>query len=439
MPEKNTDEGLKKVIGIPELSLSIINSIIGAGIFALPGIVGVALGAFGIIGFVFCGIMMASIMLCYAEIGTKVKGSGGSYAYVEAAFGSLPSYIVNWLYFFGWGMLGSAALINIIADSMAVLFPVLTDPWARAILFFVMISFMVLVNIRGARQGIMVVKVLTILKVLPLVLLIIWGMGLIHTANLRWEKLPSFQVFGNTMLVLFFAFAGFETSLGASGEIKDPRRTIPWGIILAGIGILFLYILLQLVTQGVLGSQLASHQGAPLAKLAEIIAGNKGAIALLFAAAISCFGGVFLDIFATPRNLFAMSNDGMFPALFGKIHTRYVTPHWAIFLYGTGIFIFSISGGFKQLASMASSAILLIYLAVVLSTIKLRSAAATDKTAFRAPGGWVTPIIAIAAILWLLTSLTGTEFLTTLFFIGVVIVLYFIFRLVKKNTEGGLI
>ena len=112
MPESN-EEGLKKVIGVPELTLSIVNGVIGAGIFALPAIIGIALGAFGIFGYVFCGIMMAAIMLCYAEIGTKVTSSGGSYAYVEAAFGAFPAYIVNWLYFFGWGMIGSAALVNI--------------------------------------------------------------------------------------------------------------------------------------------------------------------------------------------------------------------------------------------------------------------------------------------------------------------------------------
>ncbi len=97
-------------------------------------------------------------MLCYAEIGSRVTTSGGSYAYVEAAFGNLPGYIINWMYFFGWSILGSAALMNIIADSLAVLFPVFANPLIRGVLFFVLTVFMILINVFGAKQSIGVVK-----------------------------------------------------------------------------------------------------------------------------------------------------------------------------------------------------------------------------------------------------------------------------------------
>jgi amino acid transporter len=96
MVNEKTEEGLKRVVGVPGLALAIVNGIIGAGIFALPAIVSIALGAFGIFGYVFCGIMLAAIMLCYAEIGSRVTCSGGSYAYVEAAFGNFPGFIINW-------------------------------------------------------------------------------------------------------------------------------------------------------------------------------------------------------------------------------------------------------------------------------------------------------------------------------------------------------
>src|SRR5215831_16235082 len=108
----NSEEGLKRVIGVPGLTLSIISGVIGAGIFVLPAIVSISLGAFAIFGYIVCGILLASILLCYAEIGSRVNTSGGSYAYVEAAFGDFSGYIINWLYFLGWGILGSAALMN---------------------------------------------------------------------------------------------------------------------------------------------------------------------------------------------------------------------------------------------------------------------------------------------------------------------------------------
>lgn len=434
MPVTNSDEGLKRVIGVPGLTLSIINGIIGAGIFALPAIVSIQMGAFGIFGYVFCSIMLAAIMLCYAEIGSSVTTSGGSYAYVEAAFGNFQGYIINWLYFFGWSVLGSAALMNVIADSLAVIFPSFSNTLIRGVFFFLLIGFIILLNVRGAKQGIGFVKIISVIKLLPLFGIIIFGFSYVKGANLHWDHAPSIKTFGDTMLILFFAFAGFETSLGTSGEFKNPKRTVPLGIFLGGITVLIIYMLLQTVVQGVLGAQMAAYKDAPLAAVAERIIGPMGATVLLITAAISCFGSVTADILATPRSLFAGAKDGMFPKFLGKVHTKYATPHLAIITYGSLIFIFSISGGFKQLAILASAAILLIYLWVVLSTIKLRmkNTEGNEKT-FRAPGGLITPFIGIAAIVWLLTSLSKWEILSTIIFIAAICIIYFVMKYFKKE------
>jgi len=433
MATVNSDEGLKRVIGIPGLALAIVNGIIGAGIFALPAIVSIELGSFGLFSYIFCSIMLAAIMLCYAEIGTRITTSGGSYAYVEAAFGNLPGFIINWLYFFGWGILGSAALMNIIADSLAVLFPAFSNPLIRGFLFFILIGFMVLINVRGAKQGIGFVKLITVIKLLPLLGIIIFGFSQVKAANLEWEHVPSLKTFGNTALILFFAFAGFETSLGASGEFKNPKRTVPVGILLGGMIVLIVYILLQTVTQGVLGNEMAAFKDAPLAAVAEKIVGPAGATILLVTAAISCIGSVSADVLATPRVLFACANDGMFPKFLGKVHPTFATPYLAVITYGSLIFIFSVSGGFKQLAILASAAILLVYLSVILSTIKLRlqKQEATEKT-FKAPGGLIVPFTGIAAIIWLLTSLKKWEIFSTLIFIAVICLIYVIMKWMKK-------
>lgn len=427
MPVAKTEEGLKRVVGVPGLALSLINGVIGAGIFALPGIVGTALGAFGVFGYLFCSLMMAAILFCYAEIGSRVTTSGGSYAYVEAAFGSLPGYIVNWMYFFGWSILSSAALINIIADSLAVMFPAFANPLLRASFFFVLIGFIVLINVRGAKGGISLVKLITVAKLIPLLGIVVFGLGQIKAANLRWEQLPSLKTFGDTTLVLFFAFAGFETSLGVSGELKNPKRTVPLGILLGGATVLVVYLLLQTVTQGVLGPQIVQYKDVPLAAVAEKLVGPAGATVLLVTAALSCFGNVCADVMATPRSLFAAANKGMFPKYLGKVHPRFATPHLAVITYGTLIFLFSVFGGFKQLAVLASAVILLVYLAVVFATVKLRTErqTAAGKT-FRAPAGPLFPVIGLATVVWLLTSLRKWEILSTLIFITVVRVVYYV-------------
>ena len=430
----NNDKELKRVVGVTGLSLNIINITIGAGIFALPAIVGVELGAFGVYAYVFCGLMMAAIMLCYAEIGTRVTNTGGSYAYVTAAFGDFAGYIVNWLVVFGWSILGSAALMNIVADSLAVIFPVFSNPWIRGILCFVLLTLLVVTNIRGAKQGVAFIKGITIIKLLPLFGIIIFGFSLINGDNLHWEHLPTLHTFGNTTLVLFFAFAGFETALGASGEIKNPKRTIPLGILLGGASVIVLYLLLQIVTQGVLGLQIAAVKDAPLAAVAKSIVGSLGGTILLIAAAISCYGAVSTDVLNTPRVLYAGANDGLFPKFLSKIHPKFATPYWSIICFAGLIFIFSISGGFKQLAILASAAILLVYLLVILATIKLRMKKQdVSKKGFKVPGGLIIPCIGIVSIIWLLTSLSTWEIVSTIIFIAVIGVLYFVMKWMKTK------
>lgn len=436
MSTANADEGLKRVIEVQGLALSIVNGVIGSGIFVLPALVGIALGGFGVFGYIFCSIMLVCILLCYAEVGSKVTTSGGSYAYVEAAFGDFPGFVMNWLYFFGWGILGSAAVINIIADSLAVLYPAFAKPLVRGFLFFFIIGFVILVNIRGAKQGIGVVKLITIIKLLPIFGIIIFGFSLIKLQNLHWENAPSLKTFGDTVLVLFFAFAGFETSLGLSGELKNPRRTVPLGIFFGGLMVLIIYMLLQMVIQGVLGVEIANFKDAPLAAVAKKIVGPIGTTILLFAAAISCFGNVHADILATPRLLFAAAKDGTFPRFLGKLHSKFATPHWAIITYGTLIFIFAISGGFKQLAILASAAILLIYLAVILATIKLRKLKSdSDEGTFKIPGGITIPIIGIVSIIWLLSRLSKLEMLSTTIFIAAVCGIYFVMKWVRIGIK----
>ena len=437
MPHTNKEEGLKRVVGVTGLSLNIINVTVGAGIFALPAIIGIELGAFSIFAYIFCGIMMAAIMLCYAEIGTRITSSGGSYAYVENVFGDYAGFIVSWLAVFGWSILGSAALMNVIADSLAIIFPIFLNPWIRGLLYFILIGFLVLTNIRGAKQGVAFIKGITIIKLLPLFGIVIFGFSMINADNLHWEHLPSLTSFSNTALILFFAFAGFETALGVSGEIKNPQRTIPLGILFGGGLVLFLYMMLQTVTQGVLGAEIGLVKDAPLAAVAESIVGPLGGTILIIAAAISCFGAVSTDILNTPRVIYAGSTDGLFPKFLSKIHPKFATPYWSISCFSGLIFIFAVFGSFKQLALLASAAILLIYLLVVLAMIKLRmkNKDGIEKT-FKVPGGLAIPVFGIGSIIWLLTSLSASEVIATLIFITVVSVIYFVMKAIKRRYQN---
>jgi len=435
MEAKNTNEGLKRVIGVPGLGATVINNTIGAGIYVLPAIVSMQMGASGVLGYLFCGAMLVTIMLCYMEIGSKVSTSGGSYIYVETAFGLFAGFIVNWLFFFGWGVLGSAAVMNILADSLAVLIPAFSNPLMRALLFFILLGTMVWVNVRGAKQSVRFLEYLTIMKLVPLFGIIIFGLSYVKMNNLHWEHWPPLNTLGETVLVLFFAFAGFETSLGSSGEIKDPKRTVPRGIMLGGAIVFLVYILIQIIAQGVLGAQISEFKGAPLAAVAQNILGPVGATILVVAATISCLGNTSGDVMATPRLLFAGAEDGLFPKFLAKVHPRFATPYLAVITYASLIFVFSVSGGFKQLAILASCSLLLIYLGVILAMIKLRTKKEQPaEHAFKVPGGLSIPFIAIGAIAWLLSHLSAKEIISTTIFIAIISVIYFFMKKFQKQN-----
>jgi APA family basic amino acid/polyamine antiporter len=434
LEDSTTDEGLKRVIGIPGFAASIVNNTLGGGIYVLPAIVAMQMGAVGILAYLFCGIMLITIMLCYAEVGSKINTSGGSYVYVETAFGPFAGFVLNWLFFFGYGVLSSAAVLNIMASSLALLFPVFAKPLMQDGLYFVLLSVIVFINVRGAKQGESFLKYITLIKLLPLLGIIVFGFAYVKTGNLHWQHFPSFKTSGETTLVLFYAFMGFETSFGVSGEIKNPKRTIPLGILSAALVIFIFYGLIQTITQGVLGAQMGQFKSAPLAAIAQHIIGPIGATILIVAAIVSCLGNTSGDVMATPRLLFAGAKDGIFPKLLAKVHPKFATPYAAIITYAVLLFIFAASGGFRQLAVLSSGCLLLIYLSVVLAMLKLRTTPqpAAEKS-FKIPGGYLIPAIAIAAIVWLLFSLKREEVISIAIFLVAIVVIYWLMKLFQKR------
>jgi amino acid transporter len=277
------------------------------------------------------------------------------------------------------------------------------------------------------------VEINTLAKLLPLLLLIIVGIFFIEPANLQWQSTPSIKSLGKVSLVLFFAFLGIEASLSVSGEIKNPAKTVPKGILLGLAGVLIIYLLLQTVSQGILGDNLATEKDAPLSAVAQRLFGSWGATLIIIGAAISMFGTVSGDILASPRLIYAAAKDNLLPAFFGRIHARYYTPYIAIITYaGLGL-IFALSGGFQQLAILASAATLIIYLAVVLATIKLRFTQPAPTGSFKIPGGIIIPIAAVAVITWFLSNLKQEEAQSLFLFLAITSVFYVLFKIWKRH------
>lgn len=434
MMQKQNRPILKREIGAAGLALNAVNLTVGSGIFVLPAIVAASLGRAAFVAYLLCALLIILIMLCYAEVGSRVTSSGGSYAYVEKAFGPLAGFLINTIFWFGFAALSDAAVVNALADMLLVWFPVFSQLYVRILFFVALFGLFSFVNCRGVKQGTYFASAATLIKLTPLVLLLVLGLFNIRGGNLAIKTWPSISGIGQTSLVLVFAFMGIETALNVSGEIRNPSRTIPKGIFMGVLGVLIIYLGIQLVAQGVLGDELALHKEAPLAELAIRLVGPAGGTLMLLTAVISMFGMLSGDVLASSRLLFAASADKLLPGFLSRIHPKFATPYWAITVYSAVIVILASSGGFKQLATLASSSVLIIYLAVVLAMIRLRyKKDNTLSTGFRAPGGMLVPVLAVCSICWFLYQVTWPEVKAIAIFFGLMTAVYYINAFVRKQ------
>ncbi|MBV9961162.1 MAG: amino acid permease [Parafilimonas sp.] len=431
-------ENFKREIGIRPLTLAIINSTIGTGIFVLPAIIAQSLGAASIIAYLVCGLLISLIALCYAEVGSKTEVSGGTYEYIEAAFGPFAGFIANNIYWFGACITADAAFINALADTLKYFFPFLSDELYRVIFFIIIFGGLTLLNIRSVKYGVRFMEIATVAKLFPLMFLVFAGVNFISTDNLKWTFTPSFHDISSASLILFFAFMGMEVPLSNGGEIKNPKRTVPVSILISIVLVLILYIALQMITQGVLGNTIAAHKDAPLAAVANVIVGKAGMTIVLITTAVSMLGIFSGDILCIPRILFAGARDGIMPKVLAKVHPKYFTPYVAIAAYAFLGFLMATFGGFTQLVILSSASLLLIYLGIVLATLKLRKTSQqNNQKTFRVPGGPIIPLLAIAVSIWLLSSLSKAEFIGIAIFIAGLSVVYFFIDMMKRKKVSS--
>ena len=216
---RDSDEGLVRAIGPRALGLSIINLTVGGGIFVLPGLIAAELGPAAILAYLACSVAVALVFLCFAEVGSRITRSGGAYAYIEDAFGPFAGFIASVLIWFGWSVLSDAAITVAMVETMAVAMPTLAEPVPRGLVIIALCSFLAWVNVTGVRAGLRLLALNTVAKLVPLLLLVAVGLFAIDTEFLSITEWPSLSSLGAGTLVLFFAFAGAEAGLHASGEI----------------------------------------------------------------------------------------------------------------------------------------------------------------------------------------------------------------------------
>jgi amino acid transporter len=360
--------------------------------------------------YVICAIAMAMILLCFADAGSRVSLSGGTYAYAEVAFGPFIGFVVAmslWLS----TVLSSAAVANIFVDTLSQISPRFEQPLIRNGTLILIYAALAAINIRGVKIGSGLVQTVTAAKLTPLLILVGVGLFAINARNLAWPGLPPVGEIARTSVILIFAFMGIESALTPSGEVREPARTVPRAIFVALVLVTLIYMGIQIVAQGVLGAELATNTKPPLAETAKRVLGSGGQMLVLLGTAISTFGYVAGDMLAAPRGIYALGRDRLLPAAIGSVHPRYRTPQVAILIQAALCLGFALSGSFERLVVLSVIPILIVYLICCLAAIQLQRRDIRNEGAmpFNVPGGPVIPVIASAIVVWLMTASTRDE------------------------------
>lgn len=422
---------LNRNIGVLVLGALIFNCTVGGGIFRLPGSVYAVAGTASPLAVLLCAIATGFIALQFAESGSRVFQTGGPHAYVAAAFGPYWGALNGFLV---WAMssLCFSAVASAYGDLVQALFPAISGVFNHTVILLVTFACIVMVQLRGVELGGRVLVTLTLLKTLPLVALVVFGLRYVNLETLIQPSDVKFEGISRGSLILFFAFFGVETALIPGGEIRQPNKTVPRAIVLSLVGISFLYLCLLAVLQSVLGTDLggASMQ-APLADAAARLGGPGARVGMLIAGILSMLGYQFAMMLALPRSLYRIAEDGLISERFMQLDPRYKVPSFAILFQGALLFGIAATQSFESLMVLANLSALVLYVFTALATYRLRllkTSLGPDSPPLNLGGGLGSTLATLLVLGVVLFSATLQEWFAMTLIVAIGSSLYFLRR-----------
>ena len=394
---------LKRDIGIFGASFLVLNAMIGAGIFALPGRIAVNAGLLSPWLFLVVGACFITIVLTFAELSSYYRQTGGPVLYATEAFGPFVGFSTGWAIYLS-RVTAFAANANVMAIYLASLHDVFAGEVARGAIISVVTIGLTWANVVGVRDGIRTMAIFTFLKVTPLVLMVLIGLQHVTGATFLPGAPYVIEELGSTTLLLIYAYVGFETLGVTAGETSQPRRTLPRAYIGSVLGTGLLYFLVVMVFVAVIPAE--NYSGATLVDVGRKLAGPAGAIGITLAAVFSIGGNLSGSILAAPRITFSMSQNHMLLSWFGHIHPKYATPDRSIIFMGAAALILALTGSFVELAVASSVVRLLGYIVCIASlpSIRRNADAEARQKAYRLKGGYTIPLIGLGICVWLLAQ-----------------------------------
>ncbi len=423
---------LRRDIGFFGAAFLVLNAMIGAGIFALPGKVAVNAGMLSPWLFLVVGVVFLAVVLTFAELASYFRESGGPVLYATFAFGPLAGFGTGWILFLS-RMTAFAANANVMATYLGSLIPWFGAGIGRAAVISVLTLGLTYANILGVKDGVRTMGIFTVLKVLPLLLLVLLGLQHVTTGTLIPSASAVIGDLGSTTLLLVYAYVGFETMAVTAGETNQPRRVLPRALMRTVIGTGILYFLIVLVFISVIPAD--TYADATLVDVGRSLAGPAGAVAITLAAVFSIGGNLAGTMIAAPRLIFALAENRLLPAWFGNIHPRYATPDHSILVMGGLAMVMALTGSFVELAVASSLSRMLSYILCIgaLPVIRNRAGDEMNKRGYRFRGGYVVPLVGLAICLWLTAQATAENWRTVGILLAIGFVLYAAERLYQRR------
>ncbi len=428
------EAALVRALGPFQLGASIINIIVGAGIFMLPALLVARMGPAAPLAFVLGAMAIVPIALCFAAVGSRASATGGPYTYVGAGFGPFAGFLTGALMWI-CNVTSSAGVAAALAGQVAHAFPQLAEPSARALLIAGAYGLLFALNAFGVKLGARMIVGLAALKLTPLFLLATLGLFFVDwtQVSLVPDAMPSWGALGSSLVLVVFAYAGMETALVPSGEVRDPARHVPRATLGAIVVVVLLYIGIQLVCQGTLGA-IAVASVAPVADAGGAIWPPARAL-LLATACVSMLGFLMGNLFASSRLLFALGRDGFLPRAFGVVDARHRVPMLGLLAHAAIATVLAVAGSFETMALISGGAICLVFAAVSVSAwrvqrIGLRGAGAPLVL----PGGGLIPAIAVMTMAAILLTLSVQEWLAIALSLTALVIVYAVLAALRGRS-----
>jgi len=402
----------------------VVNGLIGAGIFGLPSGAASLAGDYSVLVYAFCALLILPIILCFAELGSYFRGTGGPIRYGTLAFGPFVGFQGGWLYYLA-RLISFSANTVLLTDSIAYFIAGAGTGTGRIVSLAVICVGLSVINVLGSIESIRSMTLFTVIKFAVLILLPLGGFILLGS-----EVIPSFESpippsedLGAAALLLIYAFVGFEGAVVPAGEAKRPERDMPLGLLLGLAVVAILYMVIQLVSQAAV-TDLANSK-TPLLDVSASLFGPIGAIVLMVGVAASVLANLVSSMFSATRVTYALSLEKALPRWFGEVHSRYLTPANSVVFFGIAAFLLAAFGSFKVLAAMTVLSRLFLYGMSCAAIPKLRPQFRGEGR-FILKGGYLIPVLGIGACLWLMLQVSSQSIWMTAIFVGIGTFLYWV-------------